>query len=278
MSKALSPVIKIAKYTIMDEIRQKSLIIMFVICALFIFLMRSCYSGNYMVNGQTLDPVTVIQMMSKITFHVIAIGVMLLTALLSMRVLRSDRDDGMQSCILSKPITRWQYAAGKILGLWILSTMLMFTLHSIVFIITSLNLKAVLPEYLIASLLSSFNLLFVIVTVLLLSLLMPDVIAFLCVMGIGITGLVADGIFAISHSQMAQAMVQQSGLPAGWTWWKVVYYLWPKISGTEQFASSLIGSGGVCEFGAIYPLINIVVYSLLVCALLLRRFRKEDLI
>ncbi len=278
MSKARSPIFKIAKYTLLDEVRQKSLIIMFIICALFIFLIRSCYSGNYMVNGQTLDPGTVVQMMSKITFHVIAIGVMLLTALLAMRVLKRDRDDGMQSCILSKPITRRQYIAGKILGLWVLSTILMFTLHGIVFIITSLNLKAVLPEYLLASLLCSFNLLFVVIAVLLLSLLMPDVIAFLCVMGIGITGLVADGIFAVSHSQIAQAMVQQSGFPSDWTWWRVVYYLWPKLSGTEQFASSFIGSGVVHEFGSIYPLINILIYSFILGALLFRQFRHEDII
>ncbi len=212
MPKALSPIIRIAKYTLTDEVRQKSFIVMFVICAIFVFLIRGCYQGNYMVNGQALDAGTVIRVVSKVTFHIIAAGVMLLAALLSMRVFRRDRDDGMQSCILSKPITRWQYVAGKILGLWVLSIIFMFILHGIVFIIASINLKVVMPEYLIASLLCSFNLLFVVVAVLLLSLLMPDIVAFLCVMGIGIVGFVADGIFAISHSQMAQAMMQQPGL------------------------------------------------------------------
>ncbi len=117
MPKTLSPIIRIAKYTLTDEIRQKSFIIMFVICAIFIFLVRGCYQGNYMVNGQTLDAETIIRIVSKLTFHVIAAGAMLLTALLSMRVFRRDRDEGMQSCILSKPIARWQYVAGKILGL-----------------------------------------------------------------------------------------------------------------------------------------------------------------
>jgi ABC-type transport system involved in multi-copper enzyme maturation permease subunit len=278
MPKALSPIIRIAKYTLMDEIRQKSFIIMFVICALFIFFIRSCYQGNYMVNGQTLDPGTVVQMMSKITFHVIAAGVMLLAALLSMRVFRRDRDDGMQSCILSKPIARWHYVAGKIIGLWALSIIFMFILHGIVFIIASLNLKVVMPEYLIASVLCSFNLLFVVVAVLLLSLLMPDIVAFLCVMGIGIVSFVADGIFAISHSQMAQAMIRQPDSLSDLTWWKIVYYLWPKLSGTQQFASSFIGNEGVHEFGSIYPLINILLYSLILGTLLLRRFRNEDVI
>jgi ABC-type transport system involved in multi-copper enzyme maturation permease subunit len=276
--KTLTPIIRIAKYTFMDEVRQKSFIIMFVICAIFIFLVRGCYQGNYVVNGQQLDAGTIIRVVSKVTFHFIAIGVMLLAALLSMRVFRRDRDYGMQSCILSKPIDRWQYVAGKILGLWALSIIFTFVLHSIVFTITSISLKVVMPEYLIASLLCSFNLLFVIIVVLLLSLLMPDIVAFLCVIGIGIVGIVADGIFALSHSQMAQAMISQSGSQSDWTWGKVFYYLWPKLSGTQQFASSFIGSEGLPEFVSIYPLINIIIYVIILGTLLFRRFRNEDII
>lgn len=276
--KAFSSIIKIAKYTLTDEVRQKSFVIMFVICAIFIFLIRGCYQGNYMVNGQALDAETVVRLVSKVTFHFIAAGVMLLAALLSMRVFRRDREDGMQSCILSKPIDRWQYVAGKILGLWALSITFMFILHSIVFITTSVNLKVVMPEYLIASLLCSFNLLFVVVAVLLLSLLMPDIVAFLCVIGIGIIGFVADAIFAISHSQMAQTMIQQPGALPDLTGWNIVYYLWPKLSGTQQFASSLIGSEGFQGFVSIYPLINVFIYSLILGALLFWRFRNEDII
>jgi len=116
-SKALPPIIRIIKYTIIDEVRQKSFIIMFVICAIFVFLMRGCYQGNYMVNGQLLDAGTVVKTVSKVTFHVIGVSVMLIAALFSMRVFKRDRDNGMQSCILSKPIARWQYVIGKIIVL-----------------------------------------------------------------------------------------------------------------------------------------------------------------
>jgi len=277
-SKTLPPIIRIAKYTLIDEVRQKSFVIMFVICAIFVFLIRGCYQGNYMVNGQFLDAGTVVRAVSKVTFHVIGAGVMLITALLSMRVFRRDRDDGMQSCILSKPVARWQYVMGKIIGLWALSVLFMFILHSIVFLITSINLKVVMPEYLVASLLCSLNLLFVVIAVLLLSLLMPDIVAFLCVMGISVVSSVADGIFAISHSQMAQAMISQPGSQSDLTWWKVVYYLWPKLSGTQQFASSFIGGDGFRGFGSIYPLINVLIYALILGTLLFRRFRNEDII
>jgi len=275
MPQTFAPIIRIARYTLTDEIRQKSFIVMFVICALFIFLVRGCYQGNFMVNGQALDAETVIRVVSKLTFHVIAVGAMLLTALISMRVFRRDRDDGMQSSILSKPIDRWQYVAGKILGLWALSVIFMFSLHSVVFIIASINLEILLPEYLLASLLSSFNLLFVVVAVLLLSLLMSDIFAFLCVLGIGIVGVVADGIYALSHSPMAQAMIGQSGSQSDWTFWKAIYYLWPKLSGAERFASSFIGGEGLAS---IYPLINVLFYVLILGTLLFWRFRNEDII
>ena len=279
-SKALPPIARITKYTLIDEVRQKSFVIMFVICAICVFLVRGCYQGNYMVNGQSLDAGTIVRALSKVTFHVIGAGVMVIAALLSMRIFRRDRNEGMQSCILSKPIARWQYVMGKILGLWVLSVLFMFILHSIVFLITSINLKVFMPEYLVASLLCSINLLFVVIAVLLLSLLMPDIVAFLCVLGVGIVGFVADGIAAASQSQMAQAMMQQSGAhpQSDLTWWKVVYFLWPKLLGVQQLASSLIESESFHGFGPIYPLINVLLYCLILGALLFKRFRNEDIV
>jgi ABC-type transport system involved in multi-copper enzyme maturation permease subunit len=278
MAKTFPSIIKIAKYTFTDEARQKSFIAMFVVCAVFIFLVRGCYQGNYVVNGQEVDGGTIVRVVSKVIFHIIAAGVMLVTALLSMRVFRRDRDGGMQSCILSKPIARRQYVAGKILGLWALSIGFMFILHGIVFIITSMNLKVIMPEYLIASLLCSFNLLFVIVAVLLLSLLMPDIVAFLCVAGIGMVGSAVDGISALSHSRMAEAMMPQSGAQSHVTLWDIVSYLWPKLSGVQQLASSLIDNGGPRGFGSVYPLVNVLIYVLILGALLFRRFRNEDIV
>jgi ABC-type transport system involved in multi-copper enzyme maturation permease subunit len=279
-SKALSPILRITKYTLVDEMRHKSFVIMFVICAICVFLLRGCYGGNYMVNGQNLDAETVVRALSKATFHVIAAGVMVIAALLSMQLFRRDRNEGMQACVLSKPIARWQYVLGKIIGLWAVSVLFMFILHGIVFLITSVNLKVFMPEYLVASLLCSINLLFVIIAVLLLSLLMPDIVAFLCVLGVGIVGFVADGIAAVSQSPMAQAMMQQPGASpqSDVTWWKVVYYIWPKLSGVQQSATSLLESTSFHGFGPIYPLINVLLYCLILGALLFKRFRNEDIV
>jgi ABC-type transport system involved in multi-copper enzyme maturation permease subunit len=280
MSKALTPIIRIARYTLADEVRHKSFLIMFAVCALCVFLIRGCFQGNYMVNGQPLDTGTVAGYLSIAAFHVIGAGVMVIAALLSMRIFRRDRNEGTLSCILSKPIARRQYVMGKIIGIWIVSVLFMFILHGIVFLITSINLHAFVPEYLAASLICSLNLLFVVISVLLLSLLMPDIVAFLCVLGVGVAGFVADGIAAASHSQMAQAMMRQPGAGphSDLTWWKVVYYLWPKLLGVQQSASSLIRSEQSHGFGPLYPLMNVVLYCLILGALLFRRFRSEDIL
>lgn len=278
-SKVLPSITRIAKYTLTDEMRQKSFLIMFLLCALSVFLLRGCYHGNYVVNGQALDAATVVKALSKIIFHIIGAGVMVITALFAMRIFRRDRNEGQQSCILSKPIARWQYVAGKILGLWSLSVLFMFFLHGIVFVITSVNLRIFMPDYLIASLLCSINLLFVVLAVLLLSLLMPDIVAFLCVLGIGAVGFVADGLAAVSQSQIVQAMMQQSGTGprSEVTWWKVVYIIWPKLLGVQQSATSFLGNEPVLGFGTLYPFFNVLLYCLILGALLFWRFRKEDI-
>lgn len=279
MSNSFPSITRIAKFTLNDEVRQKSFVIMFVFCALCVFLVRGCYHGDYMVNGQYLDAATVVRALAKVTFHIIGAGVMVIAALLAMRVFSRDRNDGMQSCILSKPITRWQYVTGKIVGLWALSTLFMFLLHGVVFLITSINLGVFAPSYLLASLFCSLNLLFVVIAVLFLSLLMPDILAFLCVLAVGILGFVADGIAAASQSQIAQAMMQQPGTvpQSDLTWWKAVYYAWPKLLGVQQSASSLFGSEAIHGLGQFYPLFNILLYCLVLGALLYLRFRKEDI-
>ncbi len=273
----MQTIIRIAKYTITDEVRQRSFIVMFIICSLFVFLVRGCYHGNYVISGQGITPEELVRMVSRMTFNVIVFGVMFLAGLLSMRVFGRDRGDGTQSCILSKPITRWQYVAGKITGLWILVTVFMLLLHGIVSVIAFINTGIIMPEYFAASLLCSLNLLFVIVAVLLFSLMMPDIAALLSVMAIGIIGAVSEGIHAVSNSPMAQMMMQQ-GQQSDFTFWGMVYYLWPKLSGAQHFASSFIGGEVFSQPASVYSLINVTVYCLILGALLFWRFAKEDVV
>lgn len=266
-----STVLVIAKHAFVDEVRQKSMIVIFVLSAFFVLLLRGCYKGEYVVDGQSLGSAAIAWTVSKVAFHVIAAGAMFMAALLTMRVFKRDRDEGTLSCILSRPIHRRQYVAGKILALWVLSMTFMFVLHGIVFFITALSMKTLAPAYLVASLISSLNLLFVVLVVFLLSFLLPDIAAFLCAMGIGIGSLAASGIHSFSQSQMGQVMMQHS---PGITGWKLFYYLWPGLFGTQQSAFSLVGYGGGMSP---YPFVNVISYCLILCILLLHRFGNEEI-
>ncbi len=276
MPRSRIAVLNIAKYTVADVARQKSFLVIFAVSVLFVFLVRGCYHGSYMMNGRELETAAVVGTVSKITFHIIAMMAMMIAALLSMRVFKRDRDEGMQACIFSKPITRGQYLFGKIFGLWLLSSFLVFVLHAAVFVTVLLELHTVVPGYLGASFLCSVNLLFVVITVLLFSLLMPDIAAFLLAMGIGMMSFVMDGIFAFRHSPMAQAMMNQGGIPEELTGWKIVYYLWPKIFGTQRFAATFI-HGAWPRWDEMYPLLNIAIWCVVAGALLLWRFSKEEI-
>lgn len=274
----LRPVARIAKYTFMDDVRQRGFLVMFALLVAIVLLSRGCYQGNYVVNGRPVDTGMIVGTVSQVTFHMIVVGSMLITAMLSMRLLKRDRDDGMQALILSKPITRCQYILGKIAGIWFLSSLFMVSLHCVVLLIASVALGVVKPGYLGASLLACSNLLFVVITVLLLTLLMPDILAVLAVVGVGTIGLVGDGLYALSQSQTAQAIVQQSGArpPSDLTFWKVVYHAWPKLSGTARFAASFID--GSFASRSVYPFVNILLYCLILGSLLLLKFRRQEIL
>lgn len=276
----LAPILKIGRYTLIDHVRQKSFIVMLLIGAAFVFFTRSCYHGNYVMNGQMLGAGTVAGGIAKMSFHAIALCMMFLAGLLAMRAFRRDRDHGMQACIMAKPITRTQYVMGKVLGLWVLALACMFILHAIVFFIMALRVKVFIPAFLVSSLLCSLNLMLVVLSVLILSLLMSDFIAFLAVMAVAAISFVSHGVHALHQSQMLQAIIQPQGAgsQADMTWKTVFYYLWPKISELQISAAALIDHGWSGGWGAIYPFVNILAYCLCMSALLLWIFRREEIL
>lgn len=264
-----SAVARIAKYTVLDEVRQRSFVVVFAVCVVAVFLARGCYQGNFVVNGQALVPSIVVTMVSSAAFHIISVVMLLLAALFSARLLRRDRDGGMQSSVLSKPITRRQYVLGKAAGLWGLLFAFMIILHALVFLIAALSGKVVMPGYLVAALFSSLNVLFVLLVVLLLSLLMSETAAFLCLVAVSVLGFFMDG---------AGALGAHIGTAGEFSAGTLLFYAWPKLSGMERFASSFIGGGGFGGFWSIYPLFNILAYCLISGVLLVRRFGKEEIV
>jgi len=113
--KAHSIVFTIAKYAFADEVRQKSLIVLFVLSTLSVLLLRQCYRGDYMVNGQALSADAIALTLSKVAFHVIAAGVMFIAALLTMRVYKRDRDEECCRAFCQSPLIAGSTSRAKYL-------------------------------------------------------------------------------------------------------------------------------------------------------------------
>jgi ABC-type transport system involved in multi-copper enzyme maturation permease subunit len=267
----------LAWWTIIDEFRQRSVVIFIAACAAFMFVIRGCYKGSYVVNGKAFDAATIV---SQATFHVVAAGVMMLAALMAMRIFKRERDDGTQAYLLSRPIARWHYLASKIAGLWLGSAASMLVLHGILCLLTFRNAPAGIPGNLAASLLCSVNLLLVVLAVMALSLWLPDFLAFLAILGVGVVSFIGHGVEAAARNPLVQSAMQQSGAQGahGFTWWKAAWILWPKLGGLQVTASSLIGSESFSAGALVSPLVNVVVFCCVLGALCYIGFSREEIV
>ena len=203
----MNNVIKIAIYTMRDQMRHKSFYVLLGLSILFVLTIRGCYDSQYTVNGNLVDGATVAFHVSKIVFHLIAAGMFLMATMLSMRIFSRDHKDGSMVLFLSRYVFRWQYVLGRITGTWVLCLVFMFILHSTIFLTVWLKSGIIIAGYLTASLVCSINLLFVIACVCFLSLFMPDFISALFTMGILFVGFISDGGYQIINSDIVKSAI-----------------------------------------------------------------------
>ncbi|MBU0970446.1 MAG: hypothetical protein KKC20_07355, partial [Proteobacteria bacterium] len=107
----MKQLLKITGYTIADQMRAKSFYLLLAISIGLLFLMRGCYSADYVINGQPLESVFHI---SRIIFQAIVMGMLLMAAMLSMRIFTRDLTDGSVQMFLSRPVKRLEYVLGRI--------------------------------------------------------------------------------------------------------------------------------------------------------------------
>jgi ABC-type transport system involved in multi-copper enzyme maturation permease subunit len=259
--------------TVFDQLRQKSFIVLLVIGVLLVLLVRSCYNGNYIVNGQQVDTDTLAWHASKIAFQVIVGAMYLMISLLAMKLLGRDQDDGSTILFLSRPIRRWQYVFGRVAGVWMLSSAFMFVLHSTIFCIMWAKTGGTIPGFLLASLICSVNLLFVIALISLLSLFMPDIMAALAGVAVIAIGFVSDGGYQLMNNGTVRSALppELTGNPA---LWRIIY---PKIFMVQSFAESLITKNDFTGLGPVHPVVNVVVFSFLILAVLVASFNRKEI-
>lgn len=265
--------IQITGSTIIDQMRHRSFFILLGISIVFVLMIRTCYSGNYSVNGNPVDTVTIAWYASKIVFQVIAVGMFLMVSLLAMRIFSRDRDDGSLVLYLSRSVVRWQYVCGRVAGTWMLSLVFMFTLHLTIFLTAWAKTGGIIPGFLTASLISCVNLLFIIVCVSLFSLFMPDFISALFTWGIILIGFISDGGYQVMNTQLVKSAIP-SAIPADPSLWRILY---PKIFMVQSYAGSLISKTEFNPMGPLHPVLNVLLYILLILVILLLSFNRKEI-
>ncbi len=274
----LKLLLNIMRHTILDQMKQKSFMVIFIISGFFVLGIKNCYQGDYTVNAQQVDGAMVALGVSKVMFNIITTVAMIIAALFSMRIIKTERVDGTQSTILSKPVSRYEYITGKMAGLWIVTFLFMFALHTIIFAIVFIKTGTAMPGYLFASFMCSIDILFVVCFVMLLSLYLPDFASFIIVSAIGLFGYIGDGIYTVSQSRMVQdAFTGNASKLPDISVWKIVYLALPKLSTAQLYASSFISGESFNYAGPIHPMINIVLYCIVSIGMLLILFRKQDI-
>jgi len=260
------------RYTIIDLTRHKSFYVLLAISLLFVLMLRGCYKQNYTVNGQQVNSVTIAWHASIVAFHIVAAAGLFIGLFLSLGGLRRDRDDGSVHYILSRPVSRLEYALAKIAGQWLTASLFMVVLHSAIFIIAYINSHGVIPGYLTASAICCLNVLFIIVLVNALSLFLPDFASALVSLAVAMAGFFSESFYLLTGSALVKnALPQAVDSPS---LWRIV---WPKIASLQFFAATSIDNGNFHVMGPIHPAVNVALWIVIFGSVLVWKFQREEL-
>jgi ABC-type transport system involved in multi-copper enzyme maturation permease subunit len=202
----------------------------------------------------------------------VSAGVLLIATVLSMGLLRRDREDGTIEYLLCGPVQRLAYILGRVAGLWVVSFGFMFVLHLTIFILTLLMAGGTMPGYLAASLVCSVNVLFMVLLVCLLSLFLPDFAAALAAIGVAGISYISDSLYSAMQNAMVQSVVGNATTTV--SGWRVA---WPKIASLQYYGGSLIDKGDFHMMGPLNPAFVMTLYCCALAAGLIFAFEKQEL-
>lgn len=264
----MANLLKIAGYTLRDKARSPGMVVLLGLVVLFVLAMRGCYDGRVMIDGRPLEGAAVVGVVSRLVFHLVSSGMLLMAAMLAMTVFSRDRHDGSAVMFLSRPVERREYVLGRIVGTWLLALGSMFVLHAALLATVWFQTGRFAPSYLTASLIGSVNLLFVIACTSLLSLLVPGVVAALVTLGIVFVGFVSDG----GHQLFSAAVLPLDG--SGPALWRLLY---PKVFMVQAWADTLLDGGAWYRMGPVHPLVNLAGYIVALLAAAVAVFGRKEL-
>ncbi len=265
--------LRIASYTAADEFRSRGFLVLTIISIAALVLLRGCFSGEVVVNGDKLNPAELGWHASFIAFYFISVVGMLMAVLISMRLFRHERENGSAVAILSGPVNRTEYLLGRSLGVWILSSVFMLVLHFTVFLIVLITVHARIPGFLLASFISTIAVLFLTQLVLALSLFTSDILSALVGIVVIVVSFISDSLYMVMRSDLAKQLIQNAS-EANVAIWRV---LWPKVGALQLYAVSIMQKNEFHSMGPVHPVFNLLIYVALLTVLLSWKFRREEI-
>lgn len=256
-----------------DQLRHKSFYVLLGLSIIFILMIRGCYDGGYTINGKMVNNAMVAWHISKIVFHLIAAGMLLMVSMLSMKIFSRDHEDGSAVLFLSRSVFRWQYILGRVTGTWAFCLIFMFILHATIFFLVWTKTGIFISGYLTASLVCSINLLFVIACVCFLSLFMPDFISALFTIGILFVGFISDGGYQIINSDIVRSAAP-STINMEPALWRILY---PKVFMVQVYADAILGKSEFHNMGPFHPLLNLSFFIILIMTLIVICFNRKEI-
>jgi ABC-type transport system involved in multi-copper enzyme maturation permease subunit len=206
------------------------------------------------VNQTLLQTKEVIGVARTISFHLVTFWGVLLAILIGAQIYKEEYRNGHLEMILSKPIPRWNYLLGRLIGSYIILLISLFSLGLINNIIYNIRLQTFDLQIWLGFGVVTFEILLVVIFVSTLSLILPRFISI-------IIALIAYLINFIMSIGIVKETVNLPETPKTTKIiWKTIYYITPQIAEIQSIASKtmsrtplnihdykiLIHSGGYC--------------------------------
>ncbi len=257
----------IARLEIKESLRTKIIYVICLLMLLFIVLGRGCTIGNTPISGAILTNEARQTLPVVIAFHMICFWSMVLCGLIASGVLPKELEEKKLIMVLSRPVRRSTFLAGKMLAVLVLSSGLFCLFISIYFVSRYFDSGYKNLNIIPAGCIFQINIAMMALLGFFSSLLLPRMLASFA------------GLFVYMISFGIEMPFYFNRLRLIWepsTTLQSVHTLFPRVGGVQLLCGSLIHSlPSAIEF--IIPIGNVMFYSVILWFLILFIFNRTQI-
>ena len=166
----------IAKVGFKECLRYRIFYFILIIAIFFIFLGKSCTPQMSTNNSMIIDLKTQQNLAMKVGFHGIIFWSVMLCGLLSSNLLSKEEEEGTVAMTLSRPVSRAQFVAGKILSVIMISTFNLIMLSGVFLFLFYVEMKQFNPSILLSFLIMVISLILYALMTVALSFFIPRIV------------------------------------------------------------------------------------------------------